>query len=356
MQELARRSVDSIDAVDRIEMWIITGFLGSGKTTLLNHLLQTIDDYPQSRPSGSRAAKVGVLVNDFGDLSIDATLVRPVDGPTSVIELNGGQIFCSCLAGSFVGSLLSLCERGVSTIIVEGSGLAKPRPMADIVAAAVEKTEGRLRFRGAIGVVDAKRFEALRQTVNAVEEQVYFADIVVVNKIDEVEPDDLLGIQRSVAEINPTAPIVQSEFGRISWRMLLSAADQKADEANNMRGPGGAPPTRPSDECEGVPVKRFAGWNAPGRPTARSYKPAGPMSRGEVEYMLSYLSPGTLRIKGYVEGRESDWFVSAIGTYYRITEAPKDRYPAGLTVIAPAHLDLAERFAETRAALSSDNR
>ncbi|MCG8566209.1 MAG: hypothetical protein MI747_14125, partial [Desulfobacterales bacterium] len=99
----------------------LTGFLGTGKTTLLNSLL-----------SKYRGMKIGVIVNDFGDMDVDAGLIDASALAGEVQELKSGQIFCSCLSGSFVESVLAYREIKPDLLIVECSGLAKPSGLKDI--------------------------------------------------------------------------------------------------------------------------------------------------------------------------------------------------------------------------------
>ena len=336
-----------------VDLWIVTGFLGSGKTTVLNHLLE----------ASSRNVRIGVLVNDFGELGIDARLLRTrfdaqagdsPDGaaPTDIIELNGGQIFCSCLSGSFVDSLIGLVEKGVDAILVEGSGLAKPKPMSEIVSQAVLQTDGVLRHRGTICVVDAGRFAALRTVVNAVDEQVYFADVVVVNKVDTVDRETLGHVHAEVSEVNPRATVMERSFGRISLGEIEAAVDAPSTDRDTApRAEGVAAPIT----SEAAPAAReaapktcditatFRGWNGPGRPVAVEYEPEDTLNRGELENLLPDLLRGTFRAKGFLRGPHGDWYVSAVGEEFTIDSLPRNGRQYGLTIIGPADIRLPER-------------
>lgn len=337
-----------------VDLWIITGFLGSGKTTVLNHLLDT----------SSTDTRIGVLVNDFGELGIDARLLRTrvdaqagdsPDGaaPADIIELNGGQIFCSCLSGSFVDSLVALVEKSVDAILVEGSGLAKPRPMSEIVSQAISQTGGQLRHRGTICVVDAGRFTPLRTVVNAVDEQVYFADAVVVNKVDTVDRETVRGVHMQVSEVNARATVLDTSFGRVSLAEIeaTSAVQANDDRRTAPRADGEVAPAdgnpspaqaaRRQTVCDTTAA--FKGWNGPGRPVAVKYEPGSTLSRGELENLLPELLHGTFRAKGFLRGPHGDWYVSAVGEAFTIDALPGNGRQYGLTIIGPADVRLPER-------------
>lgn len=343
----------------KVDLWILTGFLGSGKTTVLNNFLRSTNE----------DERVGVLVNDFGELGVDASLVQApakamgpsgemaADSSVPVVELNGGQIFCSCLAGSFVDSLSSLVEQNVERIFVEGSGLAKPGPIHDIVSEAVTASAGRLHHRGTICIVDAKRFHALRSVVNAVDEQLYYADLVVVNKTDEVDRHALAAVHEEIGNVNPRAPVIDTEFGRLTLEEIaehLAVKEGAGRQAGAEILTGAA--SRPaessasgSSSLEPVDITaRFRGWNGSGRPIAAVFQPERPVAREELETALRNLLPGTFRAKGYLASVEEgpDWFVSAIGAEFSVHRANGGHHSLGLSIIAPANLDIDDRMHE----------
>jgi len=103
-----------------IRLIMLTGFLGSGKTTLLNKL---IDEYA--------GCKIGVLINEFGAVSVDSELVRR-DG-LEMTELSNGSIFCACIKDKFVEALVEISSRDLEYLFIEASGLADPANMEDIL-------------------------------------------------------------------------------------------------------------------------------------------------------------------------------------------------------------------------------
>ncbi|MFW5785662.1 MAG: GTP-binding protein [bacterium] len=315
-----------------VDMWILGGFLGSGKTTILNELLRDV---------GRQGRRVGVLVNDFGSVPVDATLLRGV-ARDDVVELGGGQIFCACLSGAFVKSIRIMAERDIDLLLVESSGLAKPAPLGDIVAAAVDGTAAagaELVYRGFLCVVDASRFEKLEQVVNAVTEQVVFADAVVVNKLDIAEGDEAMRAVERVRALHPGVPVLRREDPGVTMAELEHAVAPGA--AGTSAAVAGAPP------ATGVP-RSFAGWDGPGRPVATGwYLPTG-ITVDALRDAVERVAPLSYRIKGYVSASGERWYVSAVGETVSIDPVEEDReVPEGLTVITAADVKVDRLLADS---------
>lgn len=191
----------------------LTGHLGAGKTTLLNHLL---------RHPGTR---IGVVVNDFGDINIDAGLVAgQVDEPASIA---GGCICCLPDDGGLDEALIKLADpaRGLDAIVVEASGLADPVAIARIIG--FSEIRG-VRPGGLVDVVDAvNHFDTVDcGTVPPV--RYGAASLVVVNKLDQVPEDQrsamVQRVTQRVAQRNPRVHVVGTTAGRIDPELLFDAS------------------------------------------------------------------------------------------------------------------------------------
>ena len=156
----------------RVPATVVTGFLGSGKTTLINRILRE-----------QHGRKLAVIVNEFGEISIDGQLVIH-DQDAQLVEFNNGCLCCT-VRGDLVETLGRLQERvdTLDGILIETTGLADPAPVASTFFAADEVKAG-IRLDSFVTVVDAVNLERnLAQCTEAVE-QVAFSDIVLINKID----------------------------------------------------------------------------------------------------------------------------------------------------------------------------
>lgn len=191
----------------------LTGHLGAGKTTLLNHLL---------RQPGTR---IGVVVNDFGDINVDAGLVAgQVDEPASIA---GGCICCLPDGGGLDDALIKLADpaRRLDAIIVEASGLADPVALARLIA--FSDIRG-VRAGGLIDVVDAvHHFDTVDcGTLSPV--RYGAASLIVVNKLDLMPEGErsavMQRVTQRVAERNPRVHVVGTTGGRIDRELLFDAS------------------------------------------------------------------------------------------------------------------------------------
>ena len=148
----------------KVPVSVITGYLGSGKTTLLKRILNT-------------KRKIAVLMNEFGEIGIDAVVVKGKD--IDLIELEGGCVCCS-LTGEFEAAIKEILKRvKPDVIVVETTGVAEP----DAIALDLEEIKG-VRLEGIITIVDAfetSRFPSLGHTGKM---QIQMADVLILNKVD----------------------------------------------------------------------------------------------------------------------------------------------------------------------------
>jgi G3E family GTPase len=185
---------------------VVAGFLGAGKTTLVNHLLQH---------AGRR--RIAVVVNDFGDVNVDAELI--VDVADGVMSLTNGCICCSMRSG-IMDTMFRLAERAdaLDHAVVEASGASDPGPL--IEAFRELQRMGIVRFDGLVSVVDADqpRFDDAEVGPLA-RRQVVGADLLVLNKVD-LASDPEAATER-VRSLEPEARIVQATNGVVPLEVLL---------------------------------------------------------------------------------------------------------------------------------------
>lgn len=192
-----------------VQIVLITGFLGSGKTTVLGQMLENMKDQ-----------KIGVVVNEFGDISIDGKILSRQG--FDLVEINNGSIFCSCLKDKFLDVLIELVQWDLDYIFVESTGLADPSNMDKIIEILSKKAGDVFQYRGSIALVDGEFFEELFEMLPAIERQILFADWIVLNKADTRTPEELQSITDKIRSLNHWATLETTSFGKLDYGTLLS--------------------------------------------------------------------------------------------------------------------------------------
>lgn len=190
--------------MSKAKLYTLTGFLGSGKTTFLTSLLTNVE-----------GKKVGVIQNEFGKIGIDGNIIKK-DG-MELIEINRGSIFCSCLKLSFIESLKEMSDREIEYLFVEGSGLADPSNMGEILAALDVLKKDAVEFKGSIVIVDAVNFLDQLEDIETVTRQIKHSQIAIVSKTDLVDDNKVENVKAAIRSINESIKIEIADFGAIDF-------------------------------------------------------------------------------------------------------------------------------------------
>jgi G3E family GTPase len=193
---------------EQVPVTVLTGYLGAGKTTLLNRIL-----------TENHGRKYAVVINEFGELGVDNDLV--VDTDEEVFEMNNGCICCTVRGDliRIVGGLMKRRDK-FDGIIVETTGLANPAPVAQTFFVD-DAVKAKTRLDAIVTVVDAKHLPTRLADSREAQDQIAFADVIVLNKTDLVTPEELESVEAVIRKINRFAKIHRTQRSAVPIAEVL---------------------------------------------------------------------------------------------------------------------------------------
>ena len=202
------RTVPTKSTNGKTPVTILTGYLGAGKTTLLNRIL--------TENHGKRYA---VVVNEFGEEGIDNELV--LNAEEEIFEMNNGCICCT-VRGDLIRILSGLMDRAdnFDGILVETTGLADPGPVVQTFFVD-DDLRDRVKLDTVVTLIDAKHFLDKVDEQHEAEEQVAFADVLIINKVDLVEESEIEAVKSKVRQINPHARLFATSKSGVDLAEIL---------------------------------------------------------------------------------------------------------------------------------------
>ena len=259
------------------DFYLITGFLGAGKTSLLKSLLPLFT-----------GRKIRLIINEFGKVGLDGALMRAAGADAK--EIVNGSIFCVCRLDQFEQALQEAAADAPDAIFVETSGLSDPGAVRTVLAP--YERAGALRYRGAVCLVDAPRFQKIVETARACKKQLAVADLVLINKTDMVSKTELEAVEHLLKGIC-LAPSIRTNFGAITREQLEQLSPVDRTEAMDLR--------------PDLTLQKETLLIAPA------------CTVNQIRRMLSILAEDTYRIKGFVSGCDGTFLVDCVGSEIWLT-------------------------------------
>jgi len=198
---------------------VLAGFLGAGKTTLLNRILH-----------GDHHMKIAVLVNDFGAINIDAALIVDVSDEEDTITLSNGCICCT-IRDDLLDATLGLIQREdpPDYIIVEASGVSDT-----IDVALAYRYMRQVKINSIVSVVDAEQFIDVQYEHRVLAmNQIGMADVIIINKVDLVEPEKLAELRDYIYKLMPRSRVIEATHCEVPLELLFDTGNFNMEDALN---------------------------------------------------------------------------------------------------------------------------
>lgn len=216
-----------------IPITVLTGYLGAGKTTLINHVLNNQEGY-----------KVAVIVNDIGEVNIDAELIQKggvvKEEDSNLVPLSNGCICCT-LKVDLMKQIGELVKTGkFDYILIEASGICEPLPIAQTITVLEEQTKAHnlpitCRLDNVVTVVDAARLayefgsgeNLVKEDIdeedieNLLIQQIEFCSTIVINKVDDVSEEELNKVKTVVKTLQPVAKIIETNYAKVDVKEII---------------------------------------------------------------------------------------------------------------------------------------
>lgn len=278
-------------------VYLITGFLGSGKTTLLNRIIY---QFPKDR-------KLMILMNEFGEVGIDGTLVENED--LDMMEISKGSIFCACVKTDFVKGMYSISQEiRPDILLIESTGVANPTDLKRDLKLSIFKN--RFLFKEQICIIDAAHFLGAYGAFQSIEKQLESSTLFIINKVDTADRSTIDQIKDVVKTHHPEPMFYETVYADIDFSSIFFSDET---ERTTSEATEGEPMTQSElDEyVEALLDDPEAQVTPPDRLLSAVYKWMG-KDLENIRKLADRLPAAVVRSKGFLSGDEGTYLFSYV--------------------------------------------
>ncbi|MBI4776987.1 MAG: GTP-binding protein [Deltaproteobacteria bacterium] len=278
-------------------VYLITGFLGSGKTTLLNRV---IHQFPKDR-------KLMILMNEFGEVGIDGTLVENED--LEMMEISKGSIFCACVKTDFVKGMYSISQEiRPDILLIESTGVANPTDLKRDLKLSIFKN--RFLFKEQICVIDAAHFLGAYGAFQSIEKQLESSTLFLVNKVDTADRATIDRIKDVVKTHHPDPTFYETVYGDIDFSSIFFSDETERPSSQIAEGEP-LTPSQLDEYVEALLDDPEAQVTPPDRLLSAVYKWVG-KDLETIRKFADRLPPAVVRSKGFLSGDGGTYLFSYV--------------------------------------------
>ncbi len=218
-------------------VYLITGFLGSGKTTLLNRILNR---FPQDK-------KLTILVNEFGEIGVDGTLVEGED--IDMMEISKGSIFCVCVKTDFIKGLYELSTTvKPDVMLIESTGVANPSDLKKDLMLPI--FNNRFQFMEQFCIIDAAHFLDAYAVYASLEKQIASSSVFIINKTDVASAEKIAETKKVIRQFHSDPTFFETTYADIPLNTFFGFDDPAVSASDNSHLPDAERPVLSDDELE----------------------------------------------------------------------------------------------------------
>ncbi len=300
---------------EKTSVYLITGFLGSGKTTFLNRIISV---FPRDR-------KLTVLMNEFGEIGVDGTLIQGEN--VDMLEISKGSIFCVCVKTDFIKGLYELSTKVQPEVLfIESTGVANPSDLKRDLKLSI--FSNRFQFKEQFCMLDAAHFLEAYEAFASLEKQIASSTVFILNKTDLAPFEKIEEIKQVIRSFHPEPAFYETIYGDIPLEKFFPIGCRASREDTSKEA---GKPSALSDEeidafIDDLLISPDLEITPPDRLVSVTYLWSG-HDLDEVEDLARHLPPECIRAKGFLKaGGEIYLFNYVMGEWSIVSaDLPEDQ-------------------------------